>query len=101
MHTPNRADRPARQRPAPLPVPDVIDSDFGAFTAALHADDLSHRSPAADAHGTPAATQLADALLAEIRREHTDHGYTSWPAYADALEVLVRQLLTSTGTRGL
>lgn len=79
MHPPQGA-----ARHAPLPVPDVSDSDFGAFEAALRADE--RQADARDAHAV-------DALLTALRHEHTAHGYTSWPAYAQALEVLVRNLL--------
>lgn len=61
----------------PLPVPEVSDSDFGAF------QDACRRQPAAD---------RAELLLAATRQQHTHHGYTSFPAYAEALEDLVRHL---------
>lgn len=79
MHT-----TPGAARHAPLPVPDVVDSDFGAFEAALRADE--READALDA-------QVADTLLTALRHQHTSHGYTSWPAYAEALEVLVRRLV--------
>lgn len=61
----------------PLPVPEVSDSDFGAFEQACQ-----HQG----------AAQRAELLLAATRQQHTHCGYTSFPAYADALEDLVRRL---------
>lgn len=79
MHT-----TPGAARTAPLPVPDVTDSDFGAFEAALRAD--KRAADAIDAHN-------ADLLLTTLRHQHSAHGYTSWPVYAEALEALVRRLV--------
>lgn len=61
----------------PLPVPEVSDSDFGAFQEACQQQPASHR---------------AELLLAATRQQHTHCGYTSFPAYAEALEDLVRRL---------
>ncbi len=84
------------RRTAPLPVPEVHDSSFGEFEAAMAADDTGAdlgafaTELAAIARG--AATVRAATLIAQTKRHHTQDGYTSWPAYADALETLVRHL---------
>lgn len=76
----DNAHQPARRR-APangaLPTPDVIDSDFGAFEAAVQAQQ----------------DREADRLIAWAKAGASHHGYTSLPAYVDRLEALVRQLV--------
>jgi len=75
---------PARE-PAQIPAPDVVDSDFGAFEAAVQAQQ----------------DQEAERLIAWAKSRSSHGGYVSWPAYADQLEQLVRQLVAKqpTGSR--
>lgn len=65
------------QEQARIPAPDVVDSDFGAFEAAVQAQQ----------------NQEAERLIAWAKARSSHDGYVSWPSYADQLEQLVRQLL--------
>ncbi|MBK9363037.1 MAG: hypothetical protein IPM99_18985 [Rubrivivax sp.] len=70
-------------QPQQLPLPEVADSDFGAFAAAVQAQQASP----------------ADRLLAHAKARSTADGYTSWPAYAERLERIVISLMATEGAR--
>lgn len=74
--------------PRKLPTPEVQDSDFGAFEAAVQAQHQHQQDPE------------AERLIAWAKARSSHDGYVSWPAYADQLEQLVRQLVATHPTGG-